>query len=221
MAKKLKDIDAADRLVRLQAAVWAGAGAIMGAVFGVLVANRAGVGGLITLFLIVGGAVAGFSIVYFGATRFAFGTAKLIGNIYHPDGRSTPPVREYSRARALTKQGQYDRAAAAWELNVAEFPDDAVPYMELGRLHRNQFNDYEESVAWYRKAIEKSNISRGHLLLVTQEIAEIYRHKLNQPQKAIPYLADFVRNFPNDPQADSARKQLTDLRTEMLTDRER
>lgn len=221
MAKKLRDIDAADRAVRLQAAAWSGAGGIMGGAAGGFAAFQSGAGGAVIVVATVGGAVAGTCAVYFGATRIAFAASNIVGNIYHPDGTSTPPVREYSRARALTKHGDYERAAAAWELNVAEYPDDTVPYMELGRLHRNQFNDYEQSVAWYRKAIVQSNISGGHLVLVTQEIVEIYRHKLNQPQKAIPYLADFVRKFPDDPHAEGAKKQLEELRAELLTDRER
>lgn len=184
----------------------------MGGVLGIAVATRSQVTGSLAFVLFLGGIITGFCIVYFGSLYVTFGTARTMGNIYHPQGRTTPPIREYSRARTLTKQGNYERAAAAWELNVAEYPEDTVPYMELGRLYRNQFNDYGQSVSWYSRAAQNSNISVGHLVLVTQEIAEIYQHKLHTPEKAIPFLAELVRRYPDDPNVDAARKQLAELR---------
>jgi tetratricopeptide (TPR) repeat protein len=161
------------------------------------------------------GPIIGFFATYFISTRITFGTAEVIGKIYHPSGKSTPAVREYSRARALAIQGQFEQAAAAWELNVAEHPEDPVPYLESARLHRNELKDYEQAVQWYKRAMDASQISGGQLLLATQEITEIFSKKLNQPRRAIPYLADFIKNYPNDPNVDSAKKQLDSLRAKI------
>jgi tetratricopeptide (TPR) repeat protein len=219
MAKKPKDSDLADKAIKLQAAFWSLAGAFMGAMAGFMIAQNLE-SGLMAVIVILSGPVVGFLATYFISTRLTFGTAQMIGKIYHPSGSSTPPVREYSRARALAMQGDFEQAAAAWELNVAEYPDDPVPYLEAARLHRNDLKNYEEAVKWYKRAMDESQISGGQLLLATQEITEIFSKKLNQPRKAIPYLADYIRHFPDDPSVDGAKKQLESLHTMIRTSQE-
>jgi hypothetical protein len=216
MAKPKKNVDAADRVTRLKAAAWSILGGVLGALMmvwaSILSEKIGGVPTKMFALRVLGGGVFGSLFTYFVSVRLTSRAAETIGSIYHPSGSTTPPVREYSKARAMTIQGRHEEAAAAWELNCVEYPDDPVPYMELARLYRNEIKDYEQSVRWYRRAIEDSNLSQGQLLLATQEIAEIYIHKLEQPQKAIPHLADFVSRFPDDPNVDGAKKQLNELR---------
>jgi tetratricopeptide (TPR) repeat protein len=214
--KKKRDVDSADIALRGYALAWSFTGAFLGGAMMVLVdvwADRMDYPwtshpGL----MILGGAVFGFVFAYFVSTRLTQKTAETIGGIYAPSGSTTPPVREYSRARALTMQGKYEQAAAAWEIHVTEHPDDPVPYLESARLYRNDLHDLEQAVRWYKRAMDESRISGGQLLLATQEITEIYRHKLNQPRKAIPYLADFVSKYPDDPHVEGAKAQLEELR---------
>lgn len=213
MGKRKKNVDSADLVVRLRAATWSLLGGFLGGLMMVWAAVlRGDVGGAKLVLWIAGGFVFGVLFAYFGSTLLTQRAAKTIGNVYAPSGSSTPAKRDYSKAKALTMKGDYESAAAAWELNCVEFPDDPVPYLELARLHRNQFKDYQEAVRWYHRAIEDSSIKAGQLLLATQEITEIYLHKLDQPRKAIPHLANFASRYPEDPHVDGVKNQLAELR---------
>ncbi len=166
------------------------------------------------------GFILGTALSYTYTRLMTHAAASIAETFSNPSGKSTPPKREYSLARAHQIRGELDKAIAAWELNQTEFPDDPEPYVELARLYRNELNDFEMAISWYRRARNESDIEPGRALLATQEIIEIYTHKLKKPRRAVPELALLLERWPETPGADVARAQLAELREEMAREME-
>ncbi|UCG87201.1 MAG: hypothetical protein JSW71_01250 [Gemmatimonadota bacterium] len=202
-AKRLRNVDSAQRARLFQAAAWSLAGGAIGAMGGKLI----GVGA-------IAGFVVGFAVSFFVALAIAESAGKLFGTIHNPSGRSTPVVREYSYPESLAIRGRYEDAIDAYQVCCADYPEDPEPYVRIGRIYRDGLAQYDEALLWFKRARTEANIDRGRELLVTQEIIEIYSRKLGQPRRAIPELARIVDRFPGDPAADVARREMRRLREE-------
>lgn len=197
-------------MFRYKALSWLGAGGIIGALaFWFVGVNP-----------ILGFAV-GVAISYFTTMLLAQSAASLAKKTHNPSGESTPHKREYSRARAHQIRGEFAQAIAMWQLHCTEHPEDPEPYIELARLYHNELGDFENAVRWFKKARDESDIDSGRALLATQEIIEVYTRKMNQPKRAIPELALLLEKWSGSPGADSARRQLQDLRAQLASELER
>ena len=166
---------------------------------------------------LVVGAAFGYLFMTFlvvkGATAFA---RTFLG----PSDATLPRKRDYSQAESFVSFGQFEDAIAAYEVAVAEHPEDCEPYIRIARLYRDKLARLDEAVFWFKRARKDAVMDGGHDLVVTREIIEIYRDKLAMPKRAIPELARIVERFPNDPQADWARKDLQELRDQLQRDHE-
>jgi tetratricopeptide (TPR) repeat protein len=79
---------------------------------------------------------------------------------------------------------------------------------------------YEEAAAWFRRARRDATLPPGHDLLVSQELIELYRGRLGQPQRAIPELARICERFPGTPNAAAAEGELAALRAQIANERD-
>jgi tetratricopeptide (TPR) repeat protein len=202
----IKDVDSAERLYRFRAGLYAIPG-------GVVLAMGLGwklgpIAGLIGLPL-------GWAIAYFVIRGLMEGAARAAQTVYAPSGESTPARREYSRAQALRAAGDYAEAVEAYEAFVAQFPTEPEPYLQIARILRNDLREYADAARWLRRVRLDAHLSLGQDLLVAQELIELYRHKLDEPQRAIPELARIADLVPGTPQAEAANRELAELRAGM------
>jgi len=210
MPKRLKDIDAGDRAVRLHALMWAtGVGIFGGIPIGLALATLLGFHPLLGLVLGVG---VGFGVVYYGSLFITNKAARVAQTIYNPSGESTPRRREYSQAAALVMQDRHEDAAAAYEVHVTENPDDPEPYFQLARLYLEHLDSPEEAINWYTRARDEARLTEGQALVATQEIANIYVRRLRTPRRAIPELVLLCERFPGTPAGEIARRELEEMR---------
>jgi tetratricopeptide (TPR) repeat protein len=210
--KKLRNVDTAQQVFDIKTATYAVVGALLGAAGGLYFARtREAPVPVIILATIVGG-VAGFCMVFFSARTLAHASGSALGQIYSPSGSSNPIKREYSKPQALEARGHYDEAILAYEVFCINFPDEPEPFIRIGRLLRDHLQRYDEAVSWLRKA-RSAKMPQALELLVTQEIFEIYTHRLGQPQRAIPELARLTERFPGTDTARWAEEQLQRLRS--------
>lgn len=208
--KRLKDFDAAERVARIKALTWAlTVGLGFGAVAGAGAAELWGWNPLAGAFI---GAVGASSAMYFLTVGLAERSAAIAQTIYNPSGDSTPPKREYSYAESLAIRGRYREAADAYERHCAEDPTDPEPYFRLARLYRDRLGELPTAVSWLKRVRVDARIDSGKDLLATQEIIEIYTHKLRDPRKAIPELARITQKYPGTPAADAAARELKEVR---------
>ncbi len=193
-----KSIDSAKRTELIRILVFSVAGGAIGALAGALV----GIGA-------VPGFLVGFLVV-FGLTRLLVtGAGRVASTIHSPSGESTPPHREYSYPQSLAARGAFVEAIAAYQVCVAEDPDDPEPYLRIARLYRDELRQYDDAVAWFKRA--RAN-AQGAELLATREIIDIYVHKLRTATKAIPELVRLRAKVAGTPAAESAQRELEELR---------
>jgi hypothetical protein len=210
--RRLREVDTAAAARRVKAFVLAVMG---GSGLGGVVGWRYSLDhGSPVLYIAIGAAMA-VAVIFGITTLLSEGSGAAAGALHAPSGKSTPAKREYSQAEALTARGEYDRAVALLETSVADYPSDPEPYLKLARLHRDQLGDYEQAVQWFRRARAEADIGSRRELLATQEIIEVYTHKLREPRRALPELARLADRFPDSPAAAAARRELHVLRQEM------
>ncbi len=216
---KVKDTNLAERAFRLQGIVWGAYVAAITIFVSSIAAAIAGIGPPVIYYMWLGGVLAGVAVSIL-SLNISRGGAAVAGKLHNPSGKSTPAVREYSHAQSLSKRGLYSEAVDAYELAVAEFPEDPDPYIRIARMYRDGLEDYERSLQWFKRARVDAAIDMGRRLMVSQEIIELYRNKLDTPRKALPELALLVERFPEHPQAETAKRELERLRAELRAESE-
>jgi tetratricopeptide (TPR) repeat protein len=218
MPKRLKDVDAGDRAIRLKALVWASFVGIFGGLpIGSVIAVKVGIPPMLGLFL---GLAIGFGGVYYGSLFITRRAARVAQTVYNPSGESTPRRREYSKAAALVMQDKHEDAAAAYEVHLTENPDDPEPYFQLARLSLEHLGKPEEAIQWYTRARDEARLTAGQALIATQEIVNIYVRKLRTPRKAIPELKLLCERFEGTPAAEVAQRELDEMRALLVRESE-
>ncbi|MFQ5702962.1 MAG: hypothetical protein ACE5HT_02975 [Gemmatimonadales bacterium] len=207
-----REIDSSKRVRTLQMASWSLAGGVVGALAGLGIGYK---GGFNLAIAVVLGFVLGFLFTFLTAHLLTEGAGSVAGTIYHPSGKSAPPKREYSYPESLAARGHYEDAVTAYQLCCADYPDDPEPYVRIGRIYRDELENYQEALFWFKRARSEATVGKGRELLITQEIIEIYTRKLDTPRKAIPELARLVDRFPDDPAAARAKEEIRRLRETM------
>jgi tetratricopeptide (TPR) repeat protein len=210
--RRLKNIDAGDRAVRIRALTFALlVGAAMGGTGGGLLFGPAGaLGGFILVSL----------AVYLGSLWIVEKADAVAQTVYNPSGDSTPYKQQYSYAASLAIRGRFQEAAAAYELHVIENPAEPQPYIELARLYRDKLKQYDDALAWFRRARTDAKLGPGQELYVIQEIIDLYVGHLKTPRKAIPELTLVCQRFPATPAARAAERQLAEMREMLARERE-
>lgn len=200
-----RDVDAAARVRALK--IWlyaAGPGGLVGFLGGAFVGGSVWTGllGAILAALGVGGLV-------FALTE---GAGWSVGRIHHPSGASTPHRPEYSHAESLVVRKKYDEAMEAYREFIRESPEVPEPYLAIARLLRDELGRYEEAVRWFKRARAESRLGRQHEVLVSREIVEIYRRRMEAPLKAAPELARMRERFADTPEGEWAGRELAEVR---------
>lgn len=210
--RRLRDVDAGDRAVRLRALTFA---LLVGMAMG-------GTGGGL-LFGLPGAIIGFFAVsigIYVGSLLIVGQAHAAAQTIYNPSGDSTPYKEQYSYAASLAIRGRYAEAAAAYELHAIENPAEPEPYLQLARLYRDKLKRYDDALAWFRRARTDAKLGPGQELYVIQEIIDLYVGHLRTPRKAIPELTLVCQRFPATPAARAAQKQLAEMREMLARERE-
>jgi tetratricopeptide (TPR) repeat protein len=212
--RKLKDVDASERATKIKAFTWALVVTIIALAASSMAGSIAGASGGVMILLRIGAIGAGVA-VYYMTLASGRGMGRVFQQIYHPSGRTTPEKREYSYAQSLEARGAYREAIHAYENAVLQFGQDPEPYIRIARIYRDQLKAFHEAAQWLRRARSDADIDAGRELVVTQELVELYRDKLDAPNRAIPELARIVERFGEHPAAAAARKELDALRRQL------
>lgn len=211
----LKDVDAAERIYRLKALAWGLFAGLGGLPVGALIAAK--VGGNPLLFAALGFILP--ILAALGMSEIASRSAgRAVQALYNP--RGTAVRREYSQADSLVARGKYEDAAAAYEVACLEYPDDPEPYFRLARLLRDHLERYDEAISWFERARAESRLKGLQGLVISQELIELYIHKLRTPRKAIPELMRLCQRYRGTPAAEAAQRELAAMRELMAQERE-
>ena len=204
--KKLKDVDSASRAQNLHAFGYAAYG---GVIFGFLGFAKFGPIGFFP------GWIFGAAVIY-GVTTLAAG---LLGggaaSLYMSSGSSTPAKREYSHGDALNAHGKYEEAVAEYERCAVVYPEDPEPRLRLARMLRDRMQRYEDAATAFRQAMAIEGVDSGVWIQTARELAELYTHRIKQPERALPVLAQLSSRFPATPAGQWAKAQVAEIKQSM------
>lgn len=177
--------DVHERVLRLKALTWSGAGALVAFLLGVrgMVEGAWGWGMVLLI------AVLGWAISFFGPLLIAGLAGRAISQVNNPSGASTPRRREYSQAEALAVREDHLGAITAFELAIAEDGSDPWPYLRIARIYRDGLGRYDDAAHWFKRALADSNPPAGMATLVRLEWIELCEVKMGSPERAAPILA--------------------------------
>jgi hypothetical protein len=198
-----REVDAAKRARIIRIASMSLAGGMIGALAGWF----AGFG-------VIPGFIVGSLIVFVITMGIVEGAGSIVGTVHNPSGKSTPVRREYSYPESLAVRGRYEEAIDAYQVCCVDFPEDPEPYVCIARIYRDNLEQMEESVFWFKRARSEATVDLGRELLIAQEIIEIYTNKLDNPNRAIPELARIRDRFPGHPSAQWASSEIERIREE-------
>jgi len=138
------------------------------------------------------------------------GLSRLIGNLYAPDGSSTPPARAYSAIETLEARGAYADAAAAYDAEIARGPGDWETRVRLAELSLRRLDDPTRAAALYAEARNLVTDARRASAL-TLRLVDIYRDHLHDRGRAIVELRRLIDSQPDSPLVTGARAELSRL----------
>lgn len=157
----------------------------------------------------------GLGFIYWGSDRLMRGSAGLMSHIYLPKDGGGPERPAYSDVEALAIRGRYDEALDRYRAIADARPADPEPRLRGARLLRDDADRPEEAIRWFREAREVEGAGPEAERLITEQIIEIYRRKLDRPTAALPELARYRERFPDGPAGEWARTEYRRLKEEL------
>lgn len=203
----VRDVDSAETAFRVRAAGYAAIIAAVGAGITLLV------NGSILIALSTGALLVG--LIYFGVLFLAEQGGRMGVSIFHPSGSSTPAVRDYSLAGSLVARAQYEEAVAEYQRLSVEHPQDPEPRLRHARVLCNSLHAYEDAGIVLRQILQMPALKPEIEQTVLRELVELYIHKQQHPQRALPFLARIAEKFAGTPVSQWARREARAIKESM------
>lgn len=206
----LKDVDAAERVMRLRALVFGVYGGMLGAALGFFLAQRGA-----PLWVAVLCPVAGWILVSLGTLLIASSAGSAASTLYAPSSGAPLRKKEHSQAESLVARGRYQEAVDAFEVAVAEDPSDATPYLRIARVYRDHLGKPEDAARWFRRALRESKMPEGTAFLTRKELVELFTHRMAAPERALPDLARMAEELAGTPEGEWAAAELREIKARL------
>jgi hypothetical protein len=208
-AARLRDIDAADRVVLLKAAVWFGpACVVILSILGVFLWKRGVIPAWflgVWIALTVPAAAMGVLLIYHAVGGAAQGLTALLtgaGNI--------PPPQTYPRQEVLIARGEYREAAEFFRDHLTVAPDDHVARLRLAALLETHLRDDAGAERCYLEIRRAAPESR-HAYVATNSLIDLYR-RTGRRDRLIVELARFADRYRGTAAGAAAGRELAALK---------
>jgi tetratricopeptide (TPR) repeat protein len=118
-----------------------------------------------------------------------------------------PMPSDFSRARALARQGNVNEALKEYRGYFEENPGSATPLFEAAQFLEEQ-RRYGQCVGYYREIMKTFEHQKGVWAEAGVRLATIFSDYLNDWKKAEPILNEVAKTVPRTEQARQARERL-------------
>ena len=194
------------------------AGIVLG---GGLLLTVVGLGIVGKLLMLAGGALLVLGVVLFVVMRgLAMPAANaLLTFLGFQSGSSTPLAKGYSHIEALTAQGRYREAAAAYRREIVSDSKDVEARIQLAQLLLKHLDDPAGAATCYRE-VRDLVPDEARTIGYSLRLVDLYRTRLAGPGRALVELRRLIDRFPESPQVVGARRELQELLDEVQADPE-
>lgn len=117
---------------------------------------------------------------------------------------------DYSRQEALAVRGRVDEALALYEEECRRRPGHADPMIHAAWMLR-EAGRYEESVAWYERALATPNLEPRRAAIFCRHIWEVTATKLGGADAALPHLERLLAHHPDAEELEWARREVREM----------
>jgi hypothetical protein len=202
----VKDTDEVASAERLRAAAWSLLGGVVSGIAGAFFYGFVG-------FLV--GWLIGAAFLWFGVMKLADHAGRAAQTLYMSRGATTPASPDFSLGDALAARGRLGEAAAEFEQCAALYAADPEPRFRLARLFRDRLGEPESAVHWFRSVLDIPSVDAATEALAARELAELFIHRLDQRERALPVLARLADRQPVTPAGEWARARITEIKADM------
>jgi tetratricopeptide (TPR) repeat protein len=147
-------------------------------------------------------------LALYGPMAVSLATHVLVDQVM-PAHKHAVEEPDYGAGEACERLGDFDRAAEEYAVVARMFPQDSTASLRtadnLMKLSRP-----EEAVEWFERGLSNLD-SPERSLSISNRLFEIYRTRLNQPEKARGVLQAYLDKFPDAEYAHSVRARLDRL----------
>ncbi len=206
----LVDTDVAERVTRLRALAFGLIGGALGALLGFYLVQQ-GAPFWIAVICFSGGWI----FVSLLTLLLVTSAGSAASALYAPSSGATPRKKEHSQAESLVARGMYEEAVTSFEIAVAEDPSDAAPYLRIARVYRDHLGKPEDAARWFRRALREATLSAGMAFLVRKEVVELFTHRMETPERALPDLARMAEEMAGTPEGEWAASELREIKARM------
>jgi len=190
-----------------------GGGAVLGAMFGILLR----VAGMIprgpVWLAALAGAVVGAAILRSVVLGVFGGSERLAKQLVFPDAEGTYSP-QYSHIQALEVQERYADALAAWLQVADERPGNPSPLLRAADLQLRHLQQPAAALALYERVRRMPEVREDHVRYAAQKIIDIHLAPGGDEGRALVELRRFVTHFPTGREADGARAAIARIKAQ-------
>lgn len=118
------------------------------------------------------------------ALAIAGGSARGLTSFLAPSGGGSPAEEDWSYEKSLLARGQVDEAVAAFELRLANDPDDAALCLFLADVYARKAGDAAKAERLFVRARETPGAAKAHDYQATTRLIDLYLGPLDDPARA-------------------------------------
>ncbi len=124
--------------------------------------------------------------------------------------------RDYSRARWLVSQGQFEQAIAEFRRALEQEPENIALRREIADIYASEIKDYRRAISELEECLSfQPEPAQGASIL--NRIADIYETNLGETQTAVATLSRIIHNQPGTKEAQRAQQRIESIRRTMQT----
>lgn len=147
-------------------------------------------------------------LALYGPMLMSLGSHILVDAVM-PSGVPVSHTPKYGAAEGFEQKGDYEAATREYMAIARMFPKESKASLRAGD-NLMKLDRPEEAVLWLKRGLNCLSEAEESLRVVNR-IAEIYLHRLNEPDEAIDIFQSYLERFPDAEYAESVKRRLARL----------
>ena len=147
-------------------------------------------------------------LALYGPMLMSLGSHILVDAVM-PSGAPVSHTPRYGAAEGFEQKGDYEAATREYMAIARMFPKESKASLRAGD-NLMKLDRPEEAVLWLKRGLNCLSEAEESLRVVNR-IAEIYLHRLNEPDEAVDVFQSYLERFPDAEYAESVKRRLVRL----------
>jgi hypothetical protein len=187
--------------------------------WGKLVGDKFGIGGLTGLLLILGGSIGTTVLAFYAGLATSHAGGAVARAYTMPSGKSTPYEEQFSYQEALAARGDVAGALESFEAVISDRPGAAAPRLKAAELYARRGKNPRRAAELFWEVRDMTGVSPRDALFAASRLVDLYDGPLAEPGRALVELRRIVALYPDTDVARGARTAIARIKAERGTER--